>query len=250
MKLSRLKEWRESRGLMQKEVAAAAGVSEYTVLRAEGGISIRPNTARKIAEALNVTVADLLEEPPVPLGQASQTSPEQEEEERRVTETSLGIWIEYIEVRADVWLRQATAEENHRLDTWQAALQWESDVSEEAEHIFRAAEDAVQYLVKGEGAQGAIDLDELDSRRDPDYARSFTFLADDKAARALHRLEASYKQLWAARDVVARRVGGVLDRFAKQVKNTGSIERARKKRNLENERIRKQMEERLKLRGA
>src|SRR5215210_5642525 len=123
MKLLRLKEWRESRGLMQKEVAADAGVSEYTVLRAEGGISIRPDTARKIAEALNVTVADLLEEPPVPLGQAPQTSPEQDEE-RRVTETSLGIWIEYIERRADVWLTQATAEENHRLDTWQAALQW------------------------------------------------------------------------------------------------------------------------------
>ena len=249
MKLLRLKEWRESRGLMQKEVAKEAGVSEYTVLRAEGGISIRPNTARKIAEALNVTVADLLEEPPVPLGQAPQTSPEQDEE-RRVTETSLGLWIEYIEVRADVWLRQATAEENHRLDTWQAALQWESDVSEEAADIFQAAEDAVQYLVKGEGAQGAIDLDELDSRRDPDYARSFTFLADDKGARALNRLEASYTQLWAARDAVARRVSGVLDRFAKQLKDTASIERARKKRDLENERIRKQMEERLKLRGA
>jgi len=234
---------------MQKEVAKEAGVSEYTVLRAEGGISIRPNTARKIAEALNVTVADLLEEPPVPLGQAPQTSPEQDEE-RRVTETSLGLWIEYIEVRADVWLRQATAEENHRLDTWQAALQWESDVSEEAADIFQAAEDAVQYLVKGEGAQGAIDLDELDSRRDPDYARSFTFLADDKGARALNRLEASYTQLWAARDAVARRVSGVLDRFAKQLKDTASIERARKKRDLENERIRKQMEERLKLRGA
>jgi len=234
---------------MQKEVAADAGVSEYTVLRAEGGISIRPDTARKIAEALNVTVADLLEEPPVPLGQAPQTSAEQDEE-RRVTETSLGIWIEYIERRADVWLTQATAEENHRLDTWQAALQWESDVSEEAADIFQAAEDAVQYLVKGEGAQGAIDLDVLDSRRDPDYARSFTFLADDKAARALNRLEASYTQLWAARDEVARRVGGVLDRFAKQHKDTGSIERARKKRDLEDERIRKQVEERLKLRGA
>jgi transcriptional regulator with XRE-family HTH domain len=87
MKLPRLKEWRESRGLMQKEVAEDAGVSVYTVLRAEGGISIRPNTARKIAEALNVTVADLLEDPPVPLGQAPTSSGPAEEvegsEERR-----------------------------------------------------------------------------------------------------------------------------------------------------------------------
>jgi len=59
---------------MQKEVAEEAGVSVYTVLRAEGGISIRPNTARKIAKALNVTVADLLEDPPVPLDQAPTSS--------------------------------------------------------------------------------------------------------------------------------------------------------------------------------
>jgi transcriptional regulator with XRE-family HTH domain len=81
VKLPRLKEWRESHGLMQKEVAKEAGVSEYTVLRAEGGLSIRPNTARKIAEALNITVADLLEDPPVPLEQASTSSRPAEEEE-------------------------------------------------------------------------------------------------------------------------------------------------------------------------
>jgi len=52
---------------MQKELAGEAEVSEFTVVRAEGGMSIRPDTARKIAEALGISVADLMERPPVPL---------------------------------------------------------------------------------------------------------------------------------------------------------------------------------------
>lgn len=70
MELPRIREWRESRGLMQKELAAEANVSEYTVLRAEKGVSLRVDSARKIAEALGVSVADLQESPPVPLGEA------------------------------------------------------------------------------------------------------------------------------------------------------------------------------------
>lgn len=67
MQLARLKEWREARGLTQKELSRKAGVGEKTVARMELGDSVRPNTARKVAEALDVTVADLLEHPPVPL---------------------------------------------------------------------------------------------------------------------------------------------------------------------------------------
>ena len=73
--MPRLKEWRESRGLMQKEVADTAGISEWTVLRAEGGASVRPPTARKIADALGVSVSDLLDSPPIPLASASPASP-------------------------------------------------------------------------------------------------------------------------------------------------------------------------------
>jgi transcriptional regulator with XRE-family HTH domain len=69
MKLARLKEWRESHGLTQKELAAAARASEWTVARAEAGEEVRPNTARRLAEVMEVTVADLLEEPPIPLGE-------------------------------------------------------------------------------------------------------------------------------------------------------------------------------------
>ena len=70
MKLARTKEWRESHGLTQRELAAEAGVGEVTVARIETGASVTPSTARKIAGALGVVVADLLERPPVPLAEA------------------------------------------------------------------------------------------------------------------------------------------------------------------------------------
>jgi transcriptional regulator with XRE-family HTH domain len=68
MQLPRLREWREARGLTQLELAKRAKASEYTILRAEHGAEIRPNTARRLAEVMGLSVADLLEEPPVPLG--------------------------------------------------------------------------------------------------------------------------------------------------------------------------------------
>jgi transcriptional regulator with XRE-family HTH domain len=72
LKLARTREWRESHGLTQRELAAEAGVGEVTVARIETGASVTPPTARKIAQALGVRVADLLERPPVPLAEASQ----------------------------------------------------------------------------------------------------------------------------------------------------------------------------------
>jgi len=72
MRLERLREWRESRGLTQRELASEADVGEVTVARAEAGISVRPNTAHKMANVMGVAVADLMERPPVPLGEAPQ----------------------------------------------------------------------------------------------------------------------------------------------------------------------------------
>ena len=68
MKIPRTKEWRESQGLTQRELADMAGIGYVTVARIEGGQGANPPTARKIAKALGITVADLLEHPPVPLG--------------------------------------------------------------------------------------------------------------------------------------------------------------------------------------
>ena len=113
MKLARTKEWRESHGLTQRELAAAAGVGEVTVARVETGASVSPPTARKLAEALDVSVADLLERPPVPLAEASQetghTEAEVEEEQRPDDEvTRRRIYSGLAEARA--LLLESTAE--------------------------------------------------------------------------------------------------------------------------------------------
>ncbi len=60
MQIPKLREWRERRGLTQKELAQAARVSPRSVAGYEAGQSIRPNTARKIADALEIAVEDLL----------------------------------------------------------------------------------------------------------------------------------------------------------------------------------------------
>jgi transcriptional regulator with XRE-family HTH domain len=80
LKLARTKEWRESHGLTQRELAAEAGVGEVTIARVETGASASPPTARKIAEALSVAVADLQERPPVPLAEAALDAARRDEE--------------------------------------------------------------------------------------------------------------------------------------------------------------------------
>jgi transcriptional regulator with XRE-family HTH domain len=60
MEIPKLKEWRERRGLTQRELAELAGVSLRGIAGYEAGQSIRPNTARKVADALEVAVEDLL----------------------------------------------------------------------------------------------------------------------------------------------------------------------------------------------
>jgi transcriptional regulator with XRE-family HTH domain len=82
LKLARTKEWRESHGLTQRELAAEAGVGEVTVARIEADVSVSPPTARKVADALGVSVADLLERPPVPLAEAP---PETGQQDARIT---------------------------------------------------------------------------------------------------------------------------------------------------------------------
>jgi transcriptional regulator with XRE-family HTH domain len=51
-------------GLLQREVAERAGVNRATVQRAERGEKIRLDILRKLAEALHVTPAELMRQPP------------------------------------------------------------------------------------------------------------------------------------------------------------------------------------------
>jgi transcriptional regulator with XRE-family HTH domain len=69
LQIPRLRQWREFRGLTQKDLAAAAGVSVRAIAGYEAGAGIRPNTARKLAEALDIEVADFFatREPESPL---------------------------------------------------------------------------------------------------------------------------------------------------------------------------------------
>ena len=90
MQLPRTREWREAAGLTQRQLSKESGVGKGTIVRIENGESATPRTAKKIADTLNISVADLLESPPVPLGQA-QTSykPPEEAQEKELREELL-----------------------------------------------------------------------------------------------------------------------------------------------------------------
>jgi len=81
VKLPRTREWREAAGLTQRQLSKESGVGKGTIVRIENGESATPRTAKKIADTLNISVADLLESPPVPLGQAPTSSEPAEEAE-------------------------------------------------------------------------------------------------------------------------------------------------------------------------
>jgi len=76
VQIPNLRELRELHGLTQKELADVSGVSLRSVAGYEGGAHVRPNTARKLAQALNVEVADLAGATSYPKEQAP-PSPEQ-----------------------------------------------------------------------------------------------------------------------------------------------------------------------------
>jgi transcriptional regulator with XRE-family HTH domain len=66
MKLPALKYVRQLRGLTQPELADASGVSMRTIVNEEHGGEARPSTARKLAEALDVSIAVLAGVEPFP----------------------------------------------------------------------------------------------------------------------------------------------------------------------------------------
>ena len=75
MKTPRLREWREARGETQLTLAERAGLTEHTISRIEHGYELRPGTARKLADALGVEIADLMENPPILAGTGKDKAP-------------------------------------------------------------------------------------------------------------------------------------------------------------------------------
>src|SRR5690349_5475828 len=61
MRLPNLKSQRERSALSQGELAEKAGMNRLSVSRIEAGRDVHPSTARKLAEALGVPPADLME---------------------------------------------------------------------------------------------------------------------------------------------------------------------------------------------
>lgn len=60
-KLTRLREVRERRALSQRELAEMAGLTHVQISRIENGVEPYPVTVRKLAAALDVEPADLME---------------------------------------------------------------------------------------------------------------------------------------------------------------------------------------------
>lgn len=60
--MAKVKELRQAREWSREQLAAAAGVSLYTVINFEQGKGVQATTARKIANALGVSLDELYQE--------------------------------------------------------------------------------------------------------------------------------------------------------------------------------------------
>jgi transcriptional regulator with XRE-family HTH domain len=77
-----LREFRRRRGWSQKDLADESGVGQDTISGIESGRhEPRPSTLRKLADALDVEVADFFREPALPLAEAPREAGQDEEEE-------------------------------------------------------------------------------------------------------------------------------------------------------------------------
>lgn len=114
MKLDRNKllQARERLGYGIEVVGEKSGTAKNSVLRAEHEGDIRPSTARKIAQALGVEVADLIKEPDSPKAQSrlSPTAPKETPEEKR-------------RKAVDVWKEQYLARTDEMLDKWESEIE-------------------------------------------------------------------------------------------------------------------------------
>jgi transcriptional regulator with XRE-family HTH domain len=64
VKLPGLRRRRLEATLTQEELGRLAGVQRFTVTRLENGGEARPSTVRKLADVLNCSARELMQEPP------------------------------------------------------------------------------------------------------------------------------------------------------------------------------------------
>jgi transcriptional regulator with XRE-family HTH domain len=191
--------WRRRKGWTQADLAREAGVHLETISGIEAGRhEPRPSTLQKLAGALGVEVEKLFDDPKASASPSPIPSNEEVGEERRAT--ALERWIQYIEHRAQVRKQHARGD-NPFLADWDVAVAWELEIEEEFFDLREAAERVA--------AGGA-------------------------SAQELQKLEDAYRQLETAKRSVGNRVGEVLENFSEQQKETRSLERQRRTRDLKN----------------
>jgi transcriptional regulator with XRE-family HTH domain len=148
--MEQLKRLREARGLSQVKLAARADVNPATVNQIEGGKrSASPATLRKLADALDVSLYELIEGEPRPLVQPR--LPDAGDERRT---PSLRSWIDFAGRTADRW----EAEFEEREAEWQAAeahirknvkwlpnLSWAAEIFRTYANILEAANAELNY---------------------------------------------------------------------------------------------------------
>jgi transcriptional regulator with XRE-family HTH domain len=154
--MQQLKRLREARGLSQVKLAARADVDPSTVNQIERGArEASPATLRKLAEALDVSIAELIEDasPKVSAPRSRQPSfenhlREQEREERRQpTERNIKAlhrWLAYNERRLDEG-NLSRDEIGHELD---APLAFEKPISEYPDELFNRFIQLVRRLLE------------------------------------------------------------------------------------------------------
>jgi len=124
------------------------------------------------------------------------------EEEWRSTE--LGRLLAYARGRAQAWETQAAEEQNLRFSSWQAAIAWETPISDEADALAKHIDDYHSLLV-GDTVEGA-EAEEIESA------------------------EQVVAQLWEARRTVGRQVGAVLEKVSDDVRNPEGLVQIRRAR--------------------
>lgn len=128
VRIPRLREWREARALTQVELAEKAGVSSRSVAGYEAGTGARPPTVRKLAEALDIELLDLMGEAARPKAPAS-SQPSFNglfEEERRAQD--LRDWKSYLSRRVE-WCEKVLQKSrevsfNNPFLSLDTAIQW------------------------------------------------------------------------------------------------------------------------------
>jgi transcriptional regulator with XRE-family HTH domain len=216
--LRELREIRLRRGLSQADLSAITGVAEFTISEIESGkrANPRPSTLRKLAQALEVEVADLYGEPAYPKDIAPSPEPSLFnglEDERRES-TYQRAWRDFITQLAD---RIAAEAGDKGLEP-----AWILEISEIPRDITRILFDngilgnreayptEAEYRQSGEIADALTKLDQavdrawraqmrvseqLEQRREADQLRELREKREaDKGSKEARELEAIHKE--------------------------------------------------------